>query len=224
MARYLVLDTETSGLPLPAQKGRPPPPADAPGQPRLASLTALALTDDLLVDEDASILRMLVRPDGWSMSRGASQVNGLTDDILAERGLPLSRVIAIYGAMIDAGWTIVAHNAPFDAKILRGELRRSGMDDRFNKTFAICTMQASAEIIREAPTHKMLASGYKTWKMPNLQTAYEYFYGEPFSGTHTAEGDAHACLGIFRRLKELNRCPEPRLLYAKNRNLEGSLL
>lgn len=217
MPRYLILDTETSGLPLPYVKGQPPPSATAEGQPRLASFTAIATTEDLEVDEDASIAG-LVRADGWKMSPGATKVNGITDEMLAEGGLPVAEVLKIYAEFIDAGWIVVAHNVQFDAKVMRGELRRAGMDDRFMKTFTLCTQKASQAVIKEAPTHKMLAAGYKTFKQPKLQEAYEYFYGELFAEAHTAAADARACLAVLRKLKALNALPEPSILFAKSRD------
>lgn len=220
--RYIVLDTETSGLPLPFKKGAPPPPADAPGQPRLASFTILATTPDLQIDEDASI-STLIRPDGWTMSEGASKVNGLTDAMLHEKGLPVGEILKIYAEFIDDGWIVVAHNAQFDTKILRGELRRAGMDDRFKQTLNICTQKASQAVIKEAPTDKMMAAGYKTFKQPKLTEAYEYFYGEPFAGAHTADADARACLAVFRKLMERGSIPDPSILFAKSAQVNGDI-
>lgn len=217
MPRYLILDTETSGLPLPYVKGQPPPSATAEGQPRLASFTALATTEDLEVDEDASITG-LVRADGWKMSPGATKVNGITDEMLAAEGLPVVEVLRIYAEFIDQGWIVVAHNAQFDAKVMRGELRRAGMDDRFMATRVICTQKAAQAVIKEAPTNKMMAAGYKTYKAPKLTEAYEYFYGEPFADAHTAAADARACLAVFRKLMAMKACPEPSILFAKSRD------
>lgn len=216
MPRYIVLDTETTGLPLPFKKGAPPPPADAPGQPRMASIAILALTPELEVDEEASI-STLITPDGWTMSEGASKVNGLTDEMLREKGLPVAEVLKIYAEFIDAGWIVVAHNAQFDTKVCRGELRRAGMDDRFKQTLNICTQKAAQAVIKEAPTDKMMAAGYKTFKQPKLTEAYEYFYGEPFEGAHTADADARACLAVFRKLMALGACPQPSILFANQK-------
>lgn len=216
MPRFLVLDTETSGLSLPYKKGEPPPAADAPGQPRLASLTVLATTPDLQIDEEASI-SALIRPDGWKMSPGATAVNGITDQMLEERGLPVAEVLRIYAQFIDDGWIVVAHNAQFDTKVLRGELRRAGMDDRFKQTLNICTMKAAAAVMKEAPSHKMLAAGIRTFKPPKLTEAYEYFFGRSFDGAHTADADARACLDVFRELMNRGACPVPSILYAKQK-------
>lgn len=216
MLRYAILDTETSGLPLYPKKGEPPPAADAPGQPHLASFTILATTPDLEVDEEAS-LSTLIKPDGWTMSEGASKVNGLTDEMLASGGIPIKDVLAVYSDFIERGWVIVAHNAQFDTKIMRGELRRAGLPDLFDRTLNICTMRACIDICKIAPTGKQMATGRYSFKQPKLMEAYQHFHGCEFEGAHTAEADARACLAIFRKLVEIGKCPEPSILYAKSR-------
>jgi len=221
MNRYVFVDVETSGLPLYAKKGEPPPPADAPGQPRLASFTALCTTDDLEVDEENSI-NVMIRPpliDGvpeWLMSEGATKVNGITDIMLQEEGIPVRDVLAIYSEYIANGWIVVAHNAQFDTKILRGELRRAGMPDLFDATLNICTMRACIEICKIPPTGKQMATGRRGFKQPKLMEAYQHFYGEEFPDAHTSMADARACLAIFRKLVETGMAPEPSILYSKS--------
>jgi DNA polymerase III subunit epsilon len=243
MPRYLIIDTETSGLPLRAAKGQPPIPADAPGQPRLASFTAIATTPDLeaakvalddarkqlpfplatgLIDEDMSI-STLIRPEvfdtgpEWRMSEGATKVNGITDEMLQADGIPVRDVLAIYSDYIQAGWIVVAHNAQFDTKVMRGELRRAGMPDLFEQTLNICTMRACTDIVREAPTDAMMATGRRTFKPPKLMECYRHFYGCDFAGAHTSYGDSVACLMVLRKLIELGKCPEPSILRAASR-------
>lgn len=221
MPRYCVIDTETSGLPLYAKKGEPPPAADAPGQPRLASFTALCTTDDLQVDEENSI-NVLIRPpliDGvpeWVMSEGATKVNGITDIMLQEEGIPVRDVLAIYSEYIANGWIVVCHNRVFDLKVMRGELRRAEMPDLFEQTFAICTMSGTVEICKIPPTGRQMATGRRGFKQPKLMEAYQHFYGAEFPDAHTSMADARACLAIFRKLVETGMAPEPSILYAKS--------
>lgn len=217
MHRYVIIDTETSGLPLRAKKGDPQPAADAPGQPRLASFTALCTTPDLEIDEENSI-STLIRPDGWVMPQGpgsAGEKNGLTTERLMAEGVSVKDVLAVYSEYISSGWIIVAHNAQFDTKIMRGELRRADMPDLFDRTPNICTMRATTEIMKLAPTHKQLAIGIKGFKPPKLMEIYQHVYGREFPDAHTSMADAKACLAILRWLIETNQCPEPSILYAK---------
>lgn len=233
MTKYLITDFETSGLP------RFDKPADDPSQPHIASAAFLFVDEGLHVERE---YHEMVKPDGWTMEAGASAINGLTDEILSEKGLPIAEVIEVYGAAIDEGHVIVAHNAQFDCKMARGELRRVAVSaalasgvltlasspeevnavgdvaGRFERTPNICTMRGSSEIMRLAPSDAMMASGRKGNKPPKLIEAYKYFMGTEFEGAHGALADARACLEIFRALKKLGKAPEPQVFFAK----EGS--
>lgn len=208
MPRYLVIDTETSGLPLYAKKGEPPPSADAPSQPRLASFTAIATTPDLEIDEEMSI-STLIKPDGWVMSEGATAVNSLTTEQCEAEGLPVRDVLAIYSEYIETGWVIVTFNAQFDTKVMRGELRRAGMPDLFERTLNICAMRAAMKL-------GVQKTGDKKGGFPKQPDVYRHFYGQEPTDQHTSFGDAKACLAIFRKLVEIGAAPEPSILYAKS--------
>ena len=84
---YLVFDTETTGLPDWRQ------PADAPGQPRLASFALLCVDDDLEIERREY---GLVLPDGWEMPAEATAINGLTNERLHAEGLPISHVMNMF--------------------------------------------------------------------------------------------------------------------------------
>lgn len=199
-AKYAVIDTESSGLFDFKQ------PADADGQPRLAQLAVILLYDDL---KESAAHDFFIKPDGWSMQPEASAVNGLTDEILNARGVPVRQVLDFYAALIDEGYTIAAFNAQFDTKVMRGEMRRAGMDDRFEKTPNVCLMRASTGVCK-VPRAK--GNGYK---FPKLVEACEYFkIGLP--DAHSATGDVRAAAQILRFLAQIDCLPEATVHFAKN--------
>ncbi len=101
-----------------------------------------------------------------------------------------------------------------DLKILRGESRRAGLDDRFEKTYSIDCMSACMPIVG-----LKRKNGAPKW--PTLQEAHDYFTRDAPGVTsvayHNALADARSTLGIFRRLKELNALPEPKVFYARTK-------
>lgn len=198
---YAILDTETSGLFNFAL------PADAEGQPRLAHLAMIFVDENL---QEESIVDLLVKPDGWSMPPEVAAINHLPNELLLEKGLPVAHVLQAYTDAVDRGCIIVAHNAQYDTKIMRGELRRAGMDDRFERTPNICTMRALTDIC------KIPKANGKGYKFPKLSEAMAAFNIKQ-DGAHTAGGDARSALELFRVLKESGRCPEPSVNYAKER-------
>ncbi|MDR3464195.1 MAG: 3'-5' exonuclease [Beijerinckiaceae bacterium] len=199
--RYAVIDTETSGL-FDFSK-----PADAEGQPRLASLAVIRL-DAELNEEGAD--EYLIKPEGWTLPAEATTINGLTMERLEAEGRPIGKILDLYAGLIECGYVVVAFNAQFDAKIMRGELRRAGLPDLFEQTRNICVMRAATDIVK-APK----ASG-KGYKFPKIAEACAHF-GIAQTEQHTAIDDARAAAEIFRKLRALNACPDPAVHYAKER-------
>lgn len=191
--KYLIVDTESSGL-FDFSK-----PADAEGQPRLAHLGMLFVDESMAIEREASLY---VKPDGWVMPAEAQAVNGLSMEMLAAKGIPVVEVLAQYSAAIEEGRVVVAYNAQYDCKMLRGELRRAGMPDLFDVTQNICVMRPCTGVC------KIPKANGKGYKFPKLAEALAHFKF-PQEAPHTAMDDARGAYRIFRKLKELGLCPEP---------------
>lgn len=199
---FIIVDTEGTGLFDYKQ------PADADGQPRLAEIVIIFADADMNVEKE---YHAYIRPDGWEMSEGATKVNGLTTEFLNEHGVPITEALNEYSSAVDNGRIMVAHNVQHDAKQLRAELRRAGMDDRFERAPNICTMRGLTEVCKIPPRGNR--GGYK-W--PSLSEACVFFHMEEF-GDHTAMADARACLALLRKMKELGVMPEAAVHYQKGR-------
>lgn len=200
---YLFLDTETSDLP---DYGKA---ADEAEQPRLVEF-AMTLTDFTLMRQRE--YHAYIKPDGWEITPRAFEVNGLTLDFLNKHGVPVAEVLEQYAAALDEGRVVVAYNARFDLKIMRGEMRRAGMDDRFEKTFNSCAMVAC----RGRGIVKANGKGGQ----PALFDACNHFGMEVARtefGRHTASGDLAALVSLVGRIRPLGWMPEPAVHYAKNR-------
>lgn len=183
---YLVFDTETTGLPDWSK------PADAEGQPRLASWCMLFVDEDLEIEQRHY---GLVKPDGWIMSLEAQAVNGLTQERLLAEGAPVRDALEILTGAIADGRTLVAHNLSFDTKIMRGELRRAQFSDE-NCVNGICTMRG---LTQACALPKTSGSGLK---FPRLDEACRIVLGRELTGAHNALVDAKACLWLLRAMRE----------------------
>lgn len=184
---FLIFDTETTGLP-DFKK-----PADAPGQPRLASIAAALINEAGEVEQS---IYHLVRPDGWSpevvaKSAAAFSVNGLTLEQLQNEGGEIADVLASYDALVDQCTGIAAYGVAFDQKILRAEQRLAGRPDRFGERPTFCVLQAVRSLI-----------GAK--KPVTLTEAYQQVFGEPLPGAHHAQVDLKATVRLFLHLQERN--------------------
>jgi len=194
---YAIIDTEGSGL-FDFSK-----PADADGQPHLAELAIIYADAEFNIERE---YRAYVKPEGWTMNEKATAVNGLTDVILNEKGVPIANVLAEYTAAIKEGRAIVAFNAQHDCKTMRAELRRAGLPDLFEETKNICVMRKAAGIIPKA-------GGKKGW--PKLIEARAHL-GLSDEGAHTAGADALVALQILKYLAAHNVDLTPEVHYSAN--------
>lgn len=207
-ARWIVFDTETTGIFQFKDKvtGQPIP-ADAPGQPRLASI-AMIVCDDAGRPLDAA--KHYIKPDGWSMPQGpgsAGEVNGLTDDYLHANGVPVADVLSIWHQAIAVdGLSTAAFNAQFDAKMMRAELRRAGRDDLFEQTRQFCLMRG---LWPYKDRGLMIMRGFV-----KLAVACDFFQITN-ENAHDAMADAEAARAILERMIADGVDTTPKVHYAK---------
>jgi len=203
---WVFFDCETTGLPMRSKKGERPIPADHPGQPHLAAL-AMVWTSPLLAITAKK--RWYVKPNGWKMEPGATKVNGLTDQFLAANGLPIGQVLDFYERAITEGHIFCAFNIQFDAKIMRGELRRAGRPDHIQETPTVCAMLSSAGVVKA----KTVDGRPKT---PKLDETMRHFKIEWEGTPHTAPADAMACLRIVRFLSQIGIDLTPKIIQSSS--------
>lgn len=180
---YAVLDCETTGL------FNYTLPADADGQPRMCSMALVTLDESLC---PASAFEFLIKPDGWTVSDEVAKIHGLTTEKLTAEGVPVADALAQYLAALDASYVIVGYNVSFDLKVLRGELRRAKMEDRFETTRSIDVMRPLTDVC------KIPKANGRGFKLPKLIEAAKSIFGEEMTGAHGALADAMMCARIFK--------------------------
>jgi DNA polymerase III epsilon subunit-like protein len=202
---WIIFDCETTGLPL---RGKMPDgnpwPADHPGQPRMASLAMIWTTPTLAITKEK---RWFIKPDGWKMEPGATAVNGLTDEFLHDNGVPVTEALDAYEQAIKDGHIFAAYNVVFDAKILRGELRRVGRSDYREQTPTLCIMKKSTGVVKATKANGQI-------KNPKLSEAMAHFKIQQ-TDAHTAMGDARSALAILRMLMQIGIDLAPDIVRAK---------
>lgn len=210
MDAIAVIDTETTAL-FDFSK-----PANAEGQPRLACLgiITLALTGTRYRIIDAETY--YVWPDGWSMPEEATQVNGITTEFLRSAGDEVGVALDRYEQLIMDGYVISAYNSQFDTKIMRGAFRRAERPDYFEQTPNVCLMRACTEVC-QVPRKKG-----KGFKFPTLQEACDAM-GVWLPDAHSAMGDCIAAAQILIKLQQMDRLPESKVHYAKQRPVQEAL-
>lgn len=169
--RAVIFDTETTGLPLPKT-------APLEKQPRIIELGAL------VVDKNGPVasLTQLIDP-GVEISAEITKITGITPDQL--KGQPsfkdyLPKLIEFFK---DTD-ILIAHNAPFDKRMLELDLERCECTDFPWPQQTICTVQEfRAEF----------------GKRPKLLELYEHVMGEPLMQTHRALDDVQALYSAIEK-------------------------
>ncbi len=184
---YLFFDTETTGLPNFYKE-----PSD-PVQPRICQLGAI------LSDEEGRVkaeINLLIKPDNYVISPELSAIHGITQEDAMKYGLSIKGALSIFDRLLCMSKMVIAHNVKFDLFMLKIESTLSGVELHVPLN-PYCTVEKSKDILQIPPTAKMLSSGIKGYKSPNLQEAHEHFFNRKFEGAHDAMADVRACKDVF---------------------------
>lgn len=190
---YIFFDTETSGLPNFKH------PASWEGQPRICQLGAI------LTDRGGKVkaeLNLLVRPDGWTIPPEASAIHGITQEDAMQYGLSIRGVLGVFNRLMAKAELHIAHNIKFDYFMIEREAIACEYPAKDFPMNGYCTMAESADVLKLPPTKKMMDCGFDKFKPPNLQEAYQHFFGRKFEGAHDAMADVRACRDVFFKLQE----------------------
>lgn len=203
--KYVVFDTETSGLPICAGYGLWPDPTDTPRYDRARLLELAWVELDENFNETARHAFLVSPPEGVDLeSHGGMAFNGITRAELVAEGRPLGEVLDLFGEAIgpcnagpsELGPTrpvLVAHNIGFDVGVVAAEMVRTGRPwQSFVALPKVCTMEQGKPLTR--------IQRFGGWKDPKLSELCTHF-GVTLEGAHRALNDVLACAECFRRIK-----------------------
>lgn len=191
----LILDAETTGLPIKKAAD------DDERQPHLLQIGLMLLDPDWA---EVATVSMMVLPDGWEVPDDLIRVHGISTDRALLCGVPVLTVLSVYTNLRARADEIVAHNAPFDIRMMAIELARSGRAPAHpGPALVSCTQELSRPILKLPPTPAMVRAGMADhYKSPSLKEAHMHFFGEPVPGAHDALSDARACARVYRKILE----------------------
>lgn len=192
----LFYDTETTGLP----DFRAP--SESEHQPHLVQLAARLV--DLDTRSLINSMDVIVRPDGWIIPDDVAEIHGITTERALVEGVPEGSAIGALMDMWEEAQIRIAHNEPFDARIVRIALVRhmdQAMADKWKEGKAECTARLATPICKLPPTPKMVAAGLNKFKTASLGEAYRHFTGKELEGAHSARADVHGCMEVYFAIK-----------------------
>ena len=187
MSTTFVYDTETTGF----HKGKDN--LGHPDQPYLVQLGGI-----LYEDETRRVLgeiNLLGRPEFRGtladIPQQASDVHGITTEMVHKYGLPYKVVVPMFNQMVKKADRLVCHNVAYDEVIMLVAYNRCAYDQSLYRSKPhICTMETLTPIMK--------LPGPRGHKWPNLMEAYkEYVDPAGFEGAHNAMEDVRATGALF---------------------------
>jgi DNA polymerase-3 subunit alpha len=189
---FLIFDTETTGLP----KRWNAPVTDVDNWPRCVQL-AWQLHDamgNLIERQD-----FLIQPKGYDIPYDAEQIHGISTELAAEKGIPLSEALQIFKEALGQTKFLVGQNVGFDINIMGAEFCRLQLDNILADLPVLDTCTEETAALCQIPGGR----GGK-FKLPTLTELHEYLFKEPFSEAHNAAADVEATTRCFLELVRRN--------------------
>jgi DNA polymerase-3 subunit epsilon len=195
-----VFDTETDGLP----NDRELP--DHPSQPHLVQLAAMVFDEQWV---PRATYAVIIKPDGWTIPDEVVKIHGISTELAIAVGVPLVVALASFNHLARACNVHIAHNTPFDMKIITTAYHRAGRAKQMVALNCKDTMQMALPILKIPPTEKMVKAGFgHKFKNPNLTECVRFFFNEELEGAHDALCDVKACARIYKQILELKSFTE----------------
>ncbi|MEM9928318.1 MAG: 3'-5' exonuclease [Bacteroidota bacterium] len=187
----LFFDTETTGLP----KNWNAPSSAIRNWPRLVQLAWILTNEDGEIQESYSTI---IRPEGFTIPRSASDIHRVTQARALAEGQPLTDVLSAFTTALAQANQLIAHNIDFDEKILGCEFYRSTGKDPLLRVRKACTMKDDAIIAWAAIPPKR----YGTYKWPTLEQLHRKLFNTGIPAAHDALVDVEATVRCWVGLKE----------------------
>lgn len=203
MSAFLVIDTETTGLPASFRFSAKPENISNWDSCRIVQI-AWRVYDSTSCELLSSVSRV-IKPEGFTIPDDASSIHGITTDFARQNG---KKIIDALHELIESITRfeverIVAHNTRFDVNVVLSELYRGELHDlaeRWSSIRKYCTMLNNA--------NKFGGS----W--PKLGALYTKVIGPISTGTklHSADDDCRLCAEIYIKTRnDYKYDPYPRL-------------
>ena len=162
---YLIIDTETSGLPYDFS---------APIS-RLDNWPRVIWLGFILLDENLEIIRegnYYINP-GMKISENVAKVLGISDEIVQKYGNPTSEILHIFKDVCKNAKYLIGHNLDYDYKVISAEIIRNNFNLSLKRKKRICTMINSKEFVNKKSSDNKLT-------YPKLSDLFKKLYEEDF--------------------------------------------
>lgn len=134
------------------------------------------------------------------MDNNSREIHKISKNISKNRGLFMKDMLEIFNICLESSDRIVAHNLPFDKKMLMVEYIRNGINPNvWALKSEYCTMRKSTGICKLP--HKSYKGTKSLYKYPSLSELYKFYFDCEPSGVHNSLIDILVCLRCYYMLE-----------------------
>ena len=199
--KYLIFDTETTGLPLNYNA----PPDDFKNWPYVIQIAWLLFDDEhKLIEHSNFYLKQPV-----VIPAEVTNVHGFTTAMMLEQGIEPSKVYANFNKAIGNTEYLISHNIDFNVPTVHCDFLRNGMQWDFPNNKMLCTMKKGEKFCK-------IPQGDGKYKWSTLSELYQKCFHPGFTmkifpdaATYSANTDACTTAKCFLTLKEWGFFKEP---------------
>ncbi len=190
MNNILIIDTETSGLPITLGFNK----YHSPKKVKYYENSRLIEIAYIIFDKNGKKLKevsSLIKPLNFEINN--SQFHGITHKLASETGISLIDALKDLDEDLTDVNTIVAHNINFDLNIISSECYReklADLVDKINLKKKECTMKLGRELMKQ-------------YKSPKMIELYEYLFKKKISQEHRALSDVVICAQCYFKINNI---------------------
>ncbi|MDR3273029.1 MAG: DNA polymerase III subunit alpha [Flavobacteriaceae bacterium] len=200
--KFLVFDTETTGLPANASA----PVSDSANWPRMVQI-AWQLHDEngnLIENQD-----YIIKPEGYDIPYNAQKIHGISTEKALTEGHDLKTILEQFNALLAEDTLLVGQNIAFDIPIVGAEFYRKSIENSIAKLPLIDT---AVEGTNFCALPGGVGGGFK---YPKLAELYQKLFGYNFDEAHNAAADVNATAQAFWELVRLRQVKASQLFFTE---------
>lgn len=191
MSRYLIIDTETTGL-----NNLPPYfKTNLYDNCRLVQLTMLLFDSNF----NKELLEDYIINTENRFNIPNSEFHGISNEISLARGSSFEQIANRLSDIMDKTTHIIAHNSDFDTSVLKSELYRINRLDIIEKIKSkevYCSMKLTKNIVNATNKYGV--------KYPSLAELYRFTFGKEIQNAHNSKYDVLNLYDILKSLHDRN--------------------
>jgi len=140
---------------------------------------------------------IILKNDGYTIPSFITKIHGINDEMANRDGLSRHEFFLQLIELLEGVDYLIAHNMPFDIRILAAECYRYNQEEIIEMLKNIkrhCSLEMARKKIKktEIENHK-------------LQTVYKHLFNKEFDGAHRALNDVHALCSIYKKLIKIDK-------------------